>query len=83
MTFKESSYYTTVTKAKDQVPGFREAFSCFEERFVLDQCSKSTFTNYSSNLAHLATHLDQVLHAVRLKKSMHLSHRSNEARISG
>jgi len=68
MTFKKSSYYTTVAKAKDQVPGFREAYSRFEERLVLDQCSKSTFTNYSRNLAHLALHFGRVPHAVSIEE---------------
>jgi hypothetical protein len=40
MTYKKKDYYTTLSKAKDLVPGFKEAFSRFEERLVLDQCSK-------------------------------------------
>lgn len=72
MTFKKenlllsdgSKYTTTLVKAKTLVPGFKEAFSRFEERLVLDRCSKSMFSNYSRNLAHLALHFGRVPHAV-------------------
>lgn len=64
MTFKKENYITTLEKAKILVPGFREAFSRFEERLVLDQCSKSMFTNYGRNLAHLALHFGRVPHQV-------------------
>lgn len=46
------------------VPGFKEAFSRFDERLVLDQCSKSMFMNYGRNLAHLALHFGRVPHEV-------------------
>lgn len=68
MTFKKKSYYTTVSKAKDLVPGFREAYSKFEERMVLDQCSKSMSTNYGRNLAHLALHFGRVPQAVSVQE---------------
>jgi len=68
MTFKKTNYYTTVSKAKDLVPGFKEAFSRFEERLVLDQCSKSMFANYGRNLAHLALHFGRVPHAVSVEE---------------
>lgn len=64
MTFKKENYTTTLVKAKTLVPGFKEAFSRFEERLVLDRCSKSMFSNYSRNLAHLALHFGRVPHAV-------------------
>ena len=64
MTFKKENYTTTLMKAKTLVPGFKEAFSRFEERLVLDQCSKSMFSNYGRNLAHLALHFGRVPHAV-------------------
>jgi hypothetical protein len=64
MTFKKENYTTTLQKAKMMVPGFREAFSRFEERLVLDQCSKSMLSNYGRNLAHLALHFGQVPHEV-------------------
>ncbi|MEY4217092.1 MAG: hypothetical protein RLZZ68_1548, partial [Bacteroidota bacterium] len=51
MTFKKENYTTTLQKAKMFVPGFKQAFGRFEERLVLDQCSKSMFTNYGRNLA--------------------------------
>ena len=64
MTFKKENYRTTLQKAKLMVPGFREAFSRFEERLVLDQCSDSMFRNYGRNLAHLALHFNRVPHEV-------------------
>ncbi len=64
MTFKKENYTTTLLRAKQLVPGFKESFSRFEERLVLDQCSKSMFSNYGRNLAHLALHFGQVPHAV-------------------
>ena len=64
MTFKKENYTTTLVKAKTLVPGFKEAFSRFEERLVLDQCSKSMFSNYGRNLAHLALHFGRVPHVV-------------------
>lgn len=60
MTFKKENYTTTVEKAKILVPGFKQAFSRFEERMVLNQCSKSMQRNYGRNLAHLALHFGRV-----------------------
>ena len=68
MTFKKENYTTTLQQAKMGVPGFREAFSRFEERLVLDQCSKSMFTNYGRNLAHLALHFGRVPHEVQVEE---------------
>lgn len=68
MTYKKKDYYTTLSKAKNIVPGFREAFSRFEERLILDQCSKSMFTNYGRNLAHLALHFGRVPHEVSVEE---------------
>lgn len=68
MTFKKENYYTTLAKAKDLVPGFRAAYSKFEERVHIDQNSKSTITNYSRNLAHLALHFGRVPHEVSLEE---------------
>lgn len=64
MTFKKENYTTTLQKAKQFVPGFSMAYSVFEERAVLDQCSKSMISNYSRNLAHLALHFGRVPHEV-------------------
>jgi site-specific recombinase XerD len=64
MTFEKKNYTTTLQKAKKFVPGFKEAFSRFEERMVLDQCSKSMLTNYGRNLAHTALHFNRVPHEV-------------------
>jgi site-specific recombinase XerD len=66
MTFKKENFTTTLQQAKTIVPGFREAFSRFEERIVLDQCSKSMLTNYGRNLAHLALHFGCVPHLVQV-----------------
>ena len=68
MTFKKENYVTTLQKAMVIVPGFREAFSRFDERMVLDQCSKSMFTNYGRNLAHLALHFGRVPHLVSVEE---------------
>lgn len=64
MTFRKENYYTVVARAKDIVPGFREAFAHFEERVVLDGCSKSLITNYGRNVAHLALHFGRLPHEV-------------------
>ena len=56
MSFKKGTYYTTVSQAKDLVPGFRDAYASFEEHVVLNRLSKSLITNYSRNVAHLALH---------------------------
>jgi integrase/recombinase XerD len=68
MTFKKNNYHTTLDKAKEHVVGFRAAFSRFEERLVLDQCSKSMYTNYSRNLAQLALHFGRVPHDVSVEE---------------
>lgn len=68
MTFKKEKYTTTLVRAKQLVPGFKEAFSRFEERLVLDQCSKSMFSNYGRNLAHLALHFGRVPHDVQVEE---------------
>lgn len=68
MTFKKENYTTTVDKAKMLVPGFRQAFSRFEERMVLNQCSKSMQQNYGRNLAHLALHFGRVPHDVSVEE---------------
>ena len=68
MTFKKENYTTTLNKAKMLVPGFREAFSRFEERLILDQCSKSMFSNYGRNLAHLALHFGCVPHQIQVEE---------------
>ncbi len=68
MTFKKENYTTTLQKAKVMIPGFKQAFTRFEERMVLDQCSKSMFTNYGRNLAHLALHFGRVPHEVTVEE---------------
>lgn len=68
MTFKKENYTTTLVRAKQLVPGFKEAFSRFDERLVLDQCSKSMHLNYGRNLAHLALHFGRVPHEVTVEE---------------
>lgn len=68
MTFKKENYSTTLQQAKMLVPGFKEAFMRFDERMVLDQCSKSMYTNYSRNLAHLSLHFGRVPHEVSVEE---------------
>jgi site-specific recombinase XerD len=68
MTFKKENYTTTLVCAKQLVPGFKESFSRFEERLVLDQCSKSMFSNYGRNLAHTALHFGRVPHEISVEE---------------
>lgn len=68
MTFKKKDYYTTLAQAKDLVPGFRAAFSHFEERVVLDRLSKSLISNYGRNIAHLALHFGRLPHEVSIEE---------------
>lgn len=68
MTFKKKDYYTTLAQAKDLVPGFRVAFSQFEERVVLDRLSKSLISNYGRNIAHLALHFCRLPHEVSIEE---------------
>lgn len=56
---KKENYTTTLQKAKMLVTGFKEAFSRFDERLVLDQCSKSMFMSYGLN--SVALHFGLVL----------------------
>lgn len=60
MSFKRKEYYTIVEQAKDNVPGFRDAFAKFIERVTIDQNSKSMITNYSRSIAHVALHFGRV-----------------------
>lgn len=65
MTFKKKGeYYTTIDKAKDLVPKFRENFQQFEEYVVLNQSSDSLIRNYGRNIAHLSLHFMRVPHEV-------------------
>jgi hypothetical protein len=50
------------------VPGFREAFTLFEERVVLDRLSKSLTTNDGRNIAHLALHFGRVPHDISVEE---------------
>ena len=51
-------------RAKQLVPGFKDTFMRFEERLVLNQCSKGMFSNYGRNLARLSLHFGRVPHDV-------------------
>ena len=64
MSFKKENFNTTVSQAKGLVPGFRDSFSRFEERVVLDRLSKSLVTSYGRNIAHIALHFGRVPHEV-------------------
>ena len=68
MTLKKKNYYTIEAQAKDLVPGFREAYSLFEERVVLDRLSKSLITNYGRNVCHLALHFGRLPHEVSVEE---------------
>ena len=64
MSFKKKDYYTIVERAKDIVPGFRDAFSRFVERVTIDQRSPSLISNYGRSLANIALHFGKVPHNI-------------------
>lgn len=64
MNFKKKESYTFVDQAKEVVPGFKVAYSKFEERVTIDQNSSSLIYNYSRNIAQLALHFIKVPHEV-------------------
>jgi integrase/recombinase XerD len=68
MTFRKEDFTTAVVRAKELVPGFRVAFSLFEERVVLDRLSKSLVTNYGRNVAHLALDFMRLPHEVSVEE---------------
>lgn len=68
MSFQKKDYYTVVKRAKDLVPGFKDAFRRFEESVVLNQSSDSLIRNYGRNIAHLALHFGRVPHAVSVEE---------------
>jgi site-specific recombinase XerD len=68
MTFKKKDYYPVIEQAKDLVPGFRRAFSRFEERVVLDRLSRSLESNYGRNIAHLALHFGRLPDEVSIEE---------------
>lgn len=68
MSFKKKEYYTIVEQAKDNVPGFRDAFSKFLERVTIDQNSKSMISNYSRSIAHVAIHFGRVPHSISVEE---------------
>lgn len=45
-----------IERAQGLVPGFREGFSRFKQRIVLDQMSPNLLVNYGSYVAHTALH---------------------------
>lgn len=68
MAFKKNTYYTTLSQAKDLVPGFRSAYGQFHERVILDLNSKSMITNYSRSVAHVALHFGRVPHEISVEE---------------
>jgi site-specific recombinase XerD len=64
MSFKKKESYNIVDQAKDNVIGFRHAFSLFEEHVVINQKSKALLSNYGRSIAHLALHFNRVPHDV-------------------
>lgn len=68
MTFRKEDFTTTLVKVKELVPGFRAAFSLFEERVVLDRLSKSLATNYGRNVAHLVLDFMRLPHEVSVEE---------------
>jgi site-specific recombinase XerD len=68
MTFKKKDFYTVIERAQDLVPGFKQAFDVFKQRVVLDQRSKSLYTNYGRNLAQLALHFGRIPHEISVEE---------------
>ena len=58
------NYTTILSHAKQTVPGFSAAYARFLERVTIDQCSKSTITNYSRSIGHIALHFGRVPHLI-------------------
>ena len=52
----DKDYVTIVKQASDKVTGFLELYKEMERAISITGKSKSTFTNYSRQLAHLALH---------------------------
>lgn len=55
----DKDYVTIVKQASDKVTGFLELYKEMERSISITGKSKSTFTNYSRQLAHLALHYNQ------------------------
>jgi hypothetical protein len=53
------NYVTIVKQACDKVMGFLELYKEMERAMCITGKSKSTLTNYSRQLAHLALHYNQ------------------------
>lgn len=84
MSFKKKEYYTIVEQAKDNVPGFRDAFAKFIERVTIDQNSKSMISNYSRSIAHVAIHFGRVPHSISVDEiNSYLYRMSVHEKLSG
>ena len=68
MSFKKKDYYTIVDQAKDNVPGFKDAFAKFVERITIDQNSHSLISNYGRSIAHIALHFGKIPHAITVEE---------------
>jgi len=55
----DKNYVTIVKQASDKVTGFLELYKELERAISITGKSKSTLTNYSRQLAHLALHYNQ------------------------
>lgn len=68
MTINQRQYNTLVKQAKDNVPGFSEAFAHFVQRVSIDQKSKSLISNYGRSLATIALHFGRVPHLISVEE---------------
>jgi integrase/recombinase XerD len=68
MTINQRQYNTLVKQAKDNVPGFSEAFALFIQRVSIDQKSKSLISNYGRSLAAIALHFGRVPHQISVEE---------------
>lgn len=68
MSFKNKTYNTIVSQAKNNVVGFSVSYSKFIQRVTIDQCSKSMITNYSRSIAAIALHFNKVPHEVSVEE---------------
>ena len=68
MSFKNKTYNTIVSQAKNNVVGFSVSYSKFIQRVTIDQSSKSMITNYSRSIAAIALHFNKVPHEVSVEE---------------
>ena len=73
-----------IERAKELVPGFRDGFSRFKQRIVLDQMSPSLLVNYGRYVAHAALHFGKTPEQISVEEmNLYLYRLSIEEEYSG